>query len=135
MLSSTRVNEILIDCLFRPNEIGADDIPLLPDVKVEGITMTFYFHKGRLENHRIEIQSLLLELPNEFMETGGGGYSFLKACYDRKGRQWGEHRNMEALFCLGIGINKVAYCMPRDVWEALPGSVPYLIVKDKSWLC
>ena len=48
---------------------------------------------------------------------------------DRDEHQWtGEHRVMEQLFVLGIGIGHVRYCFPRDMWKSLPGSMPYMIV-------
>ena len=42
-------------------------------------------------------------------------------------RQWGNHRNGEELMILGMAINKDQYLFPRNIWESLPGSVPYLI--------
>ena len=35
---------------------------------------------------------------------------------------------MEDLFCLGIAIGKVQYCLPRETWSLLPGGVPYLMI-------
>jgi hypothetical protein len=73
---------------------------------------------------------MLAELPDMFKESGGGGWSFLNACDDRHGNQWtGLHQRMEQLFQLGIGIDKVECQLPREVWPALPGGMPYYIVK------
>ena len=58
----------------------------------------------------------------------GGGWSFLQACVDKNGNHWGEHSNMEELFCLGIAIGKVESLLPRDMWKVLPGGVPYYVI-------
>lgn len=33
--------------------------------------------------------------------------------------------------CLGLATKRVQYCLPRDLWEALPGNVPYFVVMEK----
>ncbi|NQT49448.1 hypothetical protein HQ571_02010 [Candidatus Kuenenbacteria bacterium] len=72
---------------------------------------------------------MLAELPDEFKESGGGGMSFMNACYDRNGNQWtGMHKRMEELFQLGIGIKKAKCLMPRASWSALPGGMPYYAI-------
>lgn len=79
--------------------------------------------------HEAEIESMLAELPPEFSSTGGGGWSFLNACMDRNGNQWtGLHRTMDRLFMLGIAAGKARWLMPRELWPALPGGMPYVSV-------
>ena len=57
--------------------------------------------------------------------------SFLDACMDKHGNQWTDfHQTMEQLVQLGIAIGEVEYCLPRDLWSALPGGVPFLVVKQ-----
>lgn len=35
---------------------------------------------------------------------------------------------MEQLVSLGIGIKKVKYCMPKEMWSILPGGMPYFMI-------
>jgi len=68
-------------------------------------------------------------LPEQFKGSAGGGWSFLNACDDKHGNQWTDlHLRMEQLFQLGIGIGKVKCLMPRAMWSALPGGMPYYAV-------
>lgn len=124
VLNPQRVEEIFLDCLFRDGEDTSSH------VKAEGIMANVGFHPERLEKHREEIEAMLTELPDEFRESGGGGWSFLNACMDRHGNQWtGVHQTMDQLFTLGIAIEKVSFQLPREMWNVLPGGMPYLVVK------
>lgn len=125
-LTSERVREIFKDCLTPDMETK--------HIVVEGVAHSYGLKPSKLEEHREEIFALLKELPEQFMESGGGGWSFLNACMDRHGNQWtGEHLVMESLFCLGIGIDVVVNPVPEELRPLLPGWVPYYLVKDKSW--
>lgn len=93
-------------------------------VMVKGITINIGFHPERLKAHREEISKFLDELPVEFKD----GYSFLGACIDKDGKQWGEHHNVEQLMLLGIASGRVKLLLPRDLWKSLPGGMPYFIV-------
>lgn len=123
-LTSDKVREIFIDCLFRENE-NHDDY-----ISVKGMTMNVGLHPGRVEQHKDEIEELLAGLHPNFRKDVGGGWSFLKWCTDKEGRQWGEHRNGEELMILGMAIKKVDYLFPREMWHNLPGAVPYLIINN-----
>lgn len=143
ILSPTKVEKIFTECLFRDFDEGAKAVSVentslieiddkADEVNIEGITHTAVFHRGRLEKHKSEVFAMLLELPAEFMVSGGGGYSFLNACMDKNGRQWtGVHFMMEKLFMLGLAIGKVKLLLPRSVWPALPGGMPYYAVVDQ----
>ncbi len=123
ILSPESVKKIFMDCLFRDGKDTGRH------VGAEGITTNVRFHSKRLERHRKEIEAMLDELPDEFKKSGGGGWSFLNACNDKRGVQWtGLHLRMEQLFQLGIGIGKVHSLMPRAMWSALPGGVPYYVI-------
>jgi hypothetical protein len=62
-------------------------------------------------------------------ESGGGGWSFLNFCQDRHGTLWtGMHQTCEELIVLGIGLGMVKWCLPRGMWDALPGGMPYLVI-------
>lgn len=122
-LDSRRVEAIFMDCLFRDGEDTSKH------VKAEGITTNVGFHPERLEAHKAEVEALLGELPDEFKEKGGGGMSFLNACNDRRGNQWTSfHRIMEQLFQLGVATGTAKLLMPREMWGALPGGMPYYVV-------
>ncbi len=121
-LTTQAVQDVLLECLSDGSE----------SVKVQGIIRHFSFSKVKLAEHADEIFALLLELPDDFMSSKGGGTSFLLACHDKHGNHWGEHPDMEALFCLGIAIDKVSFPMFRELWKLMPGGMPYLFVKDSD---
>lgn len=82
---------------------------------------------GGWKERKCEIQWLLDEMPEAFQKEGKGGHSFLALCEDKHGVHWAEHRTMDALITLGLATNMAAYCMPREMWKMLPGSVPYVV--------
>lgn len=119
-----------MDCLFTDEETKDKSVAELKKeaVLVHGVANDFGFVSERVEKHRDEIASMLQDLPDEFHQKKGGGMSFLQACMDKDGNLWGEHRSIEQLVTLGIAIGQVKYCLPREMWSALPGGVPYLVV-------
>lgn len=119
MIDAGRVKEIILACLFGDNEDQSDM------VMAKGITRTFGFHPGRLETHKAEIAEMLRQLPKEFHNDG---WSFLNACVDHEGNQWGEHQNVEELFALGQAIGVVRCPLPREMWGMLPGGMPYYTI-------
>lgn len=130
ILTSEKVERIFMDCLFKDEEV-VNGKPICDPVKVEGITSYIGFHPERIQSHKEEIIEMLNELPENFNLKTGGGWSFLCACNDKHGEQWTSlHMRMEQLFQLGIGIGKVSYTMPRDMWKILPGGVPYLVIGE-----
>lgn len=125
-LTATNVNETFMKCLFE------DDEPKDNAVISEGIMRKFGFNPKRLHENEENIFSMLQQLPNEFMESGGGGMSFLNACNDKDGNQWSDlHQTMEQLLVLGIAIGKARIQFPREMWSAFPGGVPYFVVLNK----
>lgn len=118
----------MFDCLYTEEEITDPTQPPDGAVLVEGVVTKFAFHPDRLKSHTKEIIDLLSELPDTFQAKGGGGWSFLNACEDKHGDQWGQHQDMEALFCLGIGIGKAQWLLPRDMWQMFPGGMPYVSI-------
>ncbi len=100
-------------------------------VLVEGITGAEEFDFERLQANVEEIEQMLLELPDVYRESHGGGMSFTQACIDRHGNQWtGMQMVMNQLFMLGLAIGKVESLLPREMWDALPGGMPYYVIKD-----
>jgi Tat protein secretion system quality control protein TatD with DNase activity len=130
LLTAENVETILKDCMYKEGEITIDIHKDM--IKVDGIMFSFGFHPSRVEQHKEEIFDMLKQLPKTFMETSGGGHSFLNACMDKDNNQWGEHDSIDKLICLGLAIKKIKFCLPRDIWPSLPGGMPYFVVLDKE---
>lgn len=128
MIEVSELDAVLRDCLFADEEVS-DNTPPPDAVLVEGVVNKFGFHPQRLESHRAQVRTWLAELPHNFRESEGGGWSFLNACLLEDGTLWtGEHRRMEQLFALGIGLGMVRSVLPRDLWGTLPGGMPYYVI-------
>lgn len=123
VLTSDNVNKTFMDCLSD----NADEV-----VVVEGVVHTVSFDKEKLESHREEVRAMLDELTPEFRKSVGGGWSFLNACLNKDGEQWtGLHLIMEQLFQLGEGLGLIVCQMPRNMWDILPGGMPYYVYEDE----
>jgi hypothetical protein len=127
MLDAARLDVIFRDCLFTNDEL-VNGKPPADAVLVEGVVSDFGFHRKRLESHRQEVIDALNELPAVFHKSGGGGWTFLNAGQDKSGRQWGQHRNVEQLLCLGVGLGLAGYCLSKELWYILPSRMPYFYV-------
>lgn len=132
-LTAENVHTTIKACL--PKTISDSDRQKLEKGgKVDGITLIkgvvggFAFVTSTLEAKREDIKSMLKELPDEFMKSKGGGWSFLNACMTKDGEQWGEQTTVEELVCLGLGLKLVDFVMPREMWAMLPGGMPYFVV-------
>jgi hypothetical protein len=116
-----------MECLFE------DDEDKTNAVIVEGIMSKYGLHPQRLQNAESNIAKMLDQLPRQFKSSqsgGGGGWSFVNACDRDDGTQWTSmQRIMEMLFVLGMGVDKVVCPLPREMWPALPGGVPYYTIK------
>jgi len=123
-LKANKVESIFMDCLFKEGE-NHEHI-----VEAKGPITHVGFHPDRLTSHKQEIEEMLQDLPDDFHSSKGGGMSFLNACMDKYGNQWGEHQTMEQLFLLGMAIKKVECLMPREFWPTLPGGMPYYVIND-----
>jgi hypothetical protein len=122
-LTSENVEKVFFDCLFKKGENTNEHI------KAEGLTQTVGFHPERLSGHKEDVLTMLQELPDEFQQSKGGGWSFLNACNDKNGRQWSDlHQRMEQLFQLGIALKLAKWQMPREMWSLFPGGMPYITV-------
>ena len=116
---ANQISMAFLQCLFREGE------DTTKNVRVEGITSIFHLHPERLEEQRELIKACLEELPPIFKE----GYSFLKLCENKDGDQWtGMHKTCQELMVMAVGLDLMSYCLPREVWPALPGGVPYVII-------
>lgn len=125
-LTAENVERIFIACLGSHMDCGKDM------VKVRGITFSVLLKKDALAQHTDEIVATLEELPPQFHEHHGGGYTFLSGHLTRDDRQWGEHTHVEQLIVLGIGIGRVKFPLPRNMWDTLPGGMPYFMVTTEQ---
>ena len=127
MISCKKINEVLLDCLLKPDEMENGKPKDGTDWKeVNSVMLRVGFSKIRLDKHRDVITEMLNSMPDAFKASAGGGMSFLNMCMDNKGNHWGEHNNMDELIALGIGIDLVMFPMPKDMWSILPGGMPYV---------
>lgn len=129
MIDPEKVRNTLEDCFFEDYEL-IDGKPIVEPIKVDGVINKFELHPDRVKLHESDIIKFLQELPDQFKKSpGGGGWTFLNACDTKDGTQWtGLHKDMEALFVLGMAIGKVSYCTPREMWKIFPGGMPYMVV-------
>lgn len=133
-LITENVEAVARDCRFTNDELaeleGEPSEDNLPEgaVVVPGVIRTFVFHPGRLESHRADVVSMIEQLPTEFLREGGGGWTFLNLCMRRDGVQWTSFQTaQESLYVLAAGLGLARFQLPREVWEALPGAMPYLV--------
>lgn len=125
-LTPANVEQTFKDCLFKKGEETKGFI------EAHAIMMRVGFHPIRLEEKRADIESMLLQLHDNFKQTKGGGWTFLNACLTNKGDQWtGEHQTMDLLVCLGLAIKKVEFQLEREFWQSMPGGMPFFVVMDK----
>ena len=124
-LTAKNVEKVFLDCLYSDEEAQKLGEPPDDAVVVEGILARFGFKPDSLDKHSDTIVNFLHQLPDKFQI----GWSFLNACMDKDDNQWGEHRNVEQLVVLGLAIDKVQYCAPREIWKVMPGGLPYFMVK------
>jgi hypothetical protein len=121
-LTAENVTEIIKDCLYRDGEDTSNAII------TQGVVGKFGFNPARLAEHKADIGEMLHDLPDQFHADKGQDWSFLQACMTRNGVQWGEHRNIDELLCLGIATGQARILFPREVWNAFPGGMPYFVV-------
>lgn len=131
-LTSRNVEDCLMRCLFTREEIAAANDKPENVVEAHGVRAKFGFHAGRIEQERENISDMLGQLPENFNLSTKGGWSFLQACQREDGVQWGEHQSIDNLLCLGIAVGLAGFLFPREMWQALPGGLPYFWVKQTS---
>lgn len=129
LIDSTRVTEIFMNCLLKKNEVDNKNEPTVKTVFVEGITISVYFSKERIESNKKEIEDIVDNLEEVFYK----GYSFLRMCLDKNNNQWtSTHKVQQELLLLALGVDKMRYCMPREDWDIFPHSIPYIISKFEN---
>lgn len=117
-LTAENVENVLKYCLFNSGEDTAN-------YKLgEGARLRIGCHPGRIDEKKDEIKSMCSELPERFAD----GFYFLNACVTRNGEQWGEHEDVDRLLAIGTAAGCLEIMMPRELWQALPGGLPYFKV-------
>lgn len=133
-LNGDAVNKLFTSLLFQENEMK-DGKPIIEPKIGEGLRVKSYdFFPERIDAKKEDIKGMLSQLPNEFMESSGGGWSFLNANVTKDGELWTDsHEAMEQLFAMANALGLSEYKLPRKMWSMLPGGRPYVVVKDKSF--
>lgn len=99
--------------------------------EVDTVAGKTWLRDAAVEPRKGDISALLAELPEQFMQTAGGGWSFVNACSDRHGELWtGMQLTMVKLLALGEAAGLVECLAPRDMWSSFPAGMPYYRVRD-----
>ena len=94
---------------------------------VEGIRMKVGFNPEKIEKNKDDINLLLDNMHSKFSE----GWTFLNLCLDKNNNYWtGNYLTMEKLLLLGLAIGRIEYCCDRNMWDILPGKIPYIFIKE-----
>jgi hypothetical protein len=124
-LNAENVHKTFMDCLFKEGE------PTENHIVAQGVMLKVGFHPDRLKEKEQAIAEILSGLSSDFKKSGGGGMTFLNMCNDANGVQWADlHQTMDELVCLGIASKKLSFVMPREMWDMLPGGMPYVVVSE-----
>lgn len=123
-LTGDNVKKLLEECLRENSD--------QEKIEVDGIVIKVYFNKAKIMEHKEDIKDMLLQLPDDFMKSKGGGMSFINMCIDKEGRQWTDfHQTQDMLFCLGKAIGMADFCIAdKEIWKVMPGGMPYIFIDD-----
>lgn len=125
VLTVDAVMEIWNACVAAPGDPEDDQ------VRIDGASMDGRFSRTRLLNHRMRLRTMLVELPDNFLQSGGGGWTMLNGCVDRHQRFWtSDQRTVDRLVILGIGAGVANWTLERNLWDLLPSGMPYFQVLD-----
>lgn len=126
MNAAHRINEIYEKC--QKNASSRSD-----EAVESGFAGTVYLNQDDLEHHKHEIACILMNQDPKFFKHGeAGGCTFLNLPFNAQGVQWCEQFTAAQLCILGIGLGLVEYLMPPEMWDALPGGVPYLAIENQK---
>ena len=128
LIDADEVEKITIDCFLKEAELVNGEPPE-DTIIVEGIVRKYGFSPKKIKKYEARIIEMLKELPLNFRKNVGGGWSFLNSCNTKDDEQWtGLHLRMEQLMMLGMAIGKVKFTLPREMWQILPGGMPYFVI-------
>lgn len=123
------VHDAFISCLFNDDEVPADGSLPEAAVVVETFRGKVGLHRDRLASKREEIAAIVRRLEPSFRRVGEGaghGMSFMRLPFFADGEHWAEHPTCDELLGLAFGLGMGGFLMPRKMWGALPGGMPYL---------
>ncbi len=135
VLTLERVLAIHGDCAWREGDHAERTVWMNPIAAKKGTLL----HWDRIERHRMEICTMLQELPLAFMEPYSGD-AFANAMRDRHGREWTDSiESVDMLVRLGLAVGKVPFVSPRITWPDLAGGLPWFGVATvehpaSSWI-
>lgn len=133
---ASNVNRIFNECLCTSETdviAHPGNYEVIEDMR--NTEVVYFLEKEKLLKNKGLIQRILVEMSDVFKESGGGGCSFLVLCETKDGEQWtGLHETMAKLLYLGLGTGLMEYNLPRNVWRALPGGMPYVLIKDSLFV-
>ena len=122
-MTAKEIQDMIKDCLFTEEEVKNNPPKEGEFVAVDGIVSKLGFHPERLKSKIPRLKEIIQELNPTFFE----GWSFLNLPFDKDGNQWGEQRDAESLLMMCIGNGLAKFLLSRDMWDALPGGMPYII--------
>ncbi len=132
ILSEERVNEIFEKLLFKDDELRGGK-PIVEPIWGMGRQNEFGFFPERLNARKEEIMNMLLELPDQFKESEGGGYPFISAQYRKDMTFWTTNlQHVEQLMAMGHALGFIVFRTKKELWKDLPGGGPIFAVKDQN---
>ena len=127
-LTTQNVEDVVKDCLYDDENEDTSNA-----IEVMGAINAFGFNPENVKRNKQNIKDMLSELPDEFQQEMGGGWSFLNAAQNKNGEQWGEHSDVELLLVLGLATEQIRYSIEdREMWAAFPGGMPYFMVVEEE---
>ena len=125
MINANEVEELFLHCLFKSDEI-IDGKTAIDPIIVQGINFDFGLHPDRIQSIKEPLKEILKHLPPAFKE----GMSFLNLSTTDEGFQWTDlHQRCEQLMVLALACGYMEYAMKKEYWFALPGGMPYLLMR------
>lgn len=121
-LTAENVLAVFTKCLFKETESPVDT----PPVVAHACLLNIGFHPVRIKEARADIASMISQVQEPFFADSGGGWSFLNLCMTADNTLWGQHIDCDRLLALGLATDLASYPLARDMWEVLPGSMPYI---------
>ena len=99
-------------------------------IRVEAWMLAHTFSSKQLDKHREDIIKMLLALQPGYRTDIKGGGSVVSMIFRGDNSMWtDDHTDIEKLLALGLALNLVSFCAPRDKWAALPGGLPYVRIE------
>lgn len=123
-LDRLKVHEKYLYCLTKTVGVEA--------IKVQAVGLEAKFHKKRLEESRLEIYGMLLDLPMGFRDKYGG-MSASALRFTAEGKLWADNtRTCDMLLAMALGLELATFKTPRETWHLLPGGVPFVEIHLRS---